>query len=92
MTPGPKTTQLIGLMTGTAELLRKHGEVHWSNELERDAEWLRRCDPEGIRSLLSLSRGLSDIWLASAANEQLSSLLDRMFKLANELRRSEMLF
>jgi hypothetical protein len=93
--------KLEALLAEAVELLREHGEQHWSGWLERCRVGLKRHDSDALDQLFSAYGGtgsFSDFTLASrkgpdvspadvaAVNHRLATLRTRCYSLAWELR------
>jgi hypothetical protein len=91
---------LVGLLEQTVSLLRSHGEDHWADWLEADAEAIRRRDGWGIEHFLAAFGGggsLLDLVFhpfngnastaedGRAATEQLHELLDEAYVMAQDM-------
>jgi hypothetical protein len=94
--------ELMASLAEAVELLREHGEQHWSGWLERCLVGLERYDSNALDQLLNAYGGMgsfNDLALVSgkgpevspadveAANHRLDALRTRCYSLAEELRR-----
>lgn len=97
---GPKTTELVELMTELDELLARFGRDHWSKWVREDMARIKNSDSAGVQHFLSAFGGmgsLNDVYLCPAncdrikedqvekVNGDLSSLLSRCWELATAI-------
>jgi hypothetical protein len=90
---GPKTKKLILVLEETIDILKKHGESHWTSWLEKDKNRIVQADYSGVEHLLSLFGGIgsfNDLLICkenghSIEDKQVSSVNDRLKTLTNEI-------
>ncbi len=71
----PYDLALVAALDRIVELLRLHGEQHWSANVERDAHLIRQGDVNGRDHFLSLFGGMgsfSDIFLSPENGAQIT--------------------
>lgn len=97
---GPRTKLLVETLGETIALLREHGEEHWSAWLSKSMHCLENADFYGITHLLSAFGGMGSFnelslhkegILLIESNDQLHMLKERIYTLAEEIRRSAVL-
>ncbi len=99
-----RIVQLIDLIDETKRLLRTYGEERWAAWLERNERFIRNRNFYGIEQLLSGYSGMgsfNDVVIhpsnrhriqaheVAHVNEHFQELKDKMYMLADELRREE---
>lgn len=99
---GPKTTELLGVLTRVAELLQTAGEGHWAGWVSAAADRIGRGDAGGLDSLLGAygeMGSFNDLHLCqlnghdvapsreAAVNADLSKLRSTAWSLASDIRR-----
>jgi len=101
----PDIAKLANLVEKWASILRRyHGENDWVVWLEKDVRILRNSDLYGVEHLLSAFGGMGSItdfslvresgsWIARIqariVNRRYARLVDRVYSLAERLRREE---
>jgi len=96
-------SRLTRILEKIVELLRTHGEQHWSEWLARDLELIRMGDAYGIQNLLSAYGGMgsfTDLYLCPEngsqiaesevrpVNKKLRRLASQAYDLARQIERA----
>lgn len=87
---GPKTKELVALLTECSSLLLTQGGdggAHWAEWLERDATKLRNGDFHGIEDFLGAFGGMGSINDFILEDDRFQLLLSRAYELAMEMSR-----
>lgn len=96
--------RLLATLDDLGRFLRDHGESHWAEWIERDAEWIRRHDLYGVTHFLSAFGGMGSLndfsfWPANGnagsveearrLNRRFRQLAEEGFELAQRRREEE---
>ena len=99
---GVQPTELLTVLSETIALLKKHGETHWAQWLEKDKALIEHSDAAGLDHLLSAFGGmgsLNDVFICqsndhditeqetSFVNNRLYALRSRLYELAEEAQK-----
>jgi hypothetical protein len=87
---GPKTQELIQMLTEIIFLLEREGETHWSGWMQRAKMRLEDRDYSGIEYLLSAYGGMgsfNDLMVSVERQDHFGALRTKAWELAEEIKR-----